>query len=348
MFRDSIPVICYHRINENDSISPAIFEKHLQYLTRAGYNTLAETDVLDHFSGRKRLRGKHVVLTFDDGYQDFYHDAFPLLQKYNAQALVFLIGNHVVSAPDRKPADAPSDYSELHRRASDSDFGGFLSLEQIREIQSSGLVTFGGHTMTHSVSLVSPDITGLYTGERLKWYVGRELALQKGSPLFRISPNLLGPRFIPDPEFVRQVIHLAEHEKLPLPKIEELLGNTPRGVMEDAEDWQRRLEHEIRESKALLEAVLERPVKSFCWPWGLEGSEARGKILEAGYELLFTLSRGSNTRPEDAASLNRFSARRKGGAWLSSRLLVFNNTILASYYDRRYRRQPPSPFLSYY
>jgi len=347
LFHDSIPVICYHRISDSDSISPAVFERHLHYLAGAGYRTLSESELRDHFSGRKQLRGKQVLLTFDDGYQDFFHHAFPLLKKYHAQALVFLIGNHVISDPQRTMADAPADYSLLHRQASAGDLGGFLSLEQIRQLQDSGLVTFGGHTMTHGVSLVSAEITGVYAGEKLKWYAGTQFNLQIGSPLFRMAPNLVGPRFIPNPDFIRQFMQIAAASGRSLPEIEELLQHQTRGAMESDEEWQRRLDHEIVASRTLLEAVLEKPVTSFCWPWGLEGDEARQKALQAGYELLFTLNRGSNTRPADAASLCRFSARRKGGAWLSSRLLVFNNSLLASHYDRKYRRRPPSPYLSY-
>ncbi|MBU2643137.1 polysaccharide deacetylase family protein [bacterium] len=345
MFQDSIPVICYHRIDKSDSISPEIFETHLRYLQKAGYQSIGQMDLRDHLSGAKRLQGKHVLLTFDDGYQDFYHHAYPLLKKYKTRALVFLIGSHVVSDPGRSFPDPPPDYDRLHRMASEKNFSGFLSLEQIREMQASGMVEFGGHTQTHGISLVSSQISGAYAGEQLKWYVPADLNLTEGRPLFQMAPNLYGPRFVPDREFVKRYTQLLNGDGLTAEETAVRLQLLPRGVMEPEADWQQRLQTEIVEARNLLEGMLEQPVISFCWPWGIEGEEARETALVAGYELLFTLQRGSNSRPEDAACIKRFSARRKGAFWLFSRLLVFNNRFLAAYYDRKQRQQ--NPYLPY-
>ncbi len=323
-----------------------MFEAHLRFIRNAGYKTIGQLELRDHLSGAKRLNGKYVLLTFDDGYQDFYHDAYPLLKKHGARALVFLIGNHIVSDPGRSFSDAPSNYDRLHRLAAEKDFGGFLSLEQIREMQTTGLVEFGGHTMTHRVSLVSAEISGAYAGQKLKWYVSEEFNLMKGSPLFRMAPDLFGPRFIPNPVFVSKYIQLVEEGKLSVREVEEHLQTLSRGVIEDDVDWQQRLNSEIVDSKLLLESILDQPVISFCWPWGIEGEDAKKNIEKAGYELSFTLNRGSNSESGDAAAINRFSARRKKGLWLFSRLLVFNNSLLAGYYDGR--RPPPSPYLSYF
>ncbi|MFH2132652.1 MAG: hypothetical protein ABIK68_19900, partial [bacterium] len=165
------------------------------------------------------------------------------------------------------------------------------------------------------------------------------------TPLFQIAPNLYGPRFIPDRDFVKGYTQFSKTEGLTADEIEARLQPVSRGVMEPEADWQQRLKTEIVDARNLLEGMLEQPVISFCWPWGIEGEEARETALAAGYELLFTLQRGSNSRPEDAACIKRFSARRKGAFWLFSRLLVFNNRFLAAYYDRKQRQQ--NPYLPY-
>ena len=51
--------------------------------------TMAELgEVLD---GKRTLPAKPVVLTFDDGYRDFYTDVFPLLKTYGTKATVYVI-----------------------------------------------------------------------------------------------------------------------------------------------------------------------------------------------------------------------------------------------------------------
>jgi peptidoglycan/xylan/chitin deacetylase (PgdA/CDA1 family) len=67
----------------------------------------------------------YVVLTFDDGYRDFYTDVLPILQKYNAKATVYLVYNFL---------DNPN----------------YLYTWQVREIIDSNLVEIGSHTLNHT------------------------------------------------------------------------------------------------------------------------------------------------------------------------------------------------------
>jgi peptidoglycan/xylan/chitin deacetylase (PgdA/CDA1 family) len=71
------------------------------------------------------------MLTFDDGYYNNYHYAFPLLQEYNAKAVIFIIGGHTDIWSENFYEDIQS---------------GHLTWEQIRTMSDSGLVEFGGHT----------------------------------------------------------------------------------------------------------------------------------------------------------------------------------------------------------
>ncbi len=73
---------------------------------------------------------KPVVLTFDDGYQDFYTDAFPLLNRFGYSATVFL--------PTAYIGDAGRPFKGLE----------CLTWGQVRELHQAG-VEFGSHTVTH-------------------------------------------------------------------------------------------------------------------------------------------------------------------------------------------------------
>ncbi len=98
-----VPIIMYHYVREVDktadplgwnlSINPADFEKQLQYLQKQGYVGIHLADLLD-----KKVPEKAVVLTFDDGLEDFYTTALPLLQKYGFTAsnaiITGMVGGH--------------------------------------------------------------------------------------------------------------------------------------------------------------------------------------------------------------------------------------------------------------
>lgn len=131
-----IPIIMYHYVEYvqdiNDfirkrlDISPAVFEKELEALKEARFETYFVRDIPDILRGKKYYARNHsIVLTFDDGYEDFYEVVFPLLKKYNVRGTVYVINDFV----GRK---------------------GFLTREQIVEMSHSGLVEIGAHTMDHA------------------------------------------------------------------------------------------------------------------------------------------------------------------------------------------------------
>ena len=49
----------------------------------------------DALSGQTQLPAKTVILTFDDGYRDFYDNVFPLLKKYQYKATIYIIYNFI-------------------------------------------------------------------------------------------------------------------------------------------------------------------------------------------------------------------------------------------------------------
>lgn len=339
MFKNSIPVICYHRIDKSDPITPDLFESHLRYLKKSGIKSVGLKEMQDHLSGENKISGRCLMLTFDDGYQDFYHNAYPLLKKYEIKAVVFLIADRLVSDSDRKMSVPALSYDEIHTRSFAGNMQGFLSLEQVLEMQESGLVEFGAHTKTHAVVRISSLITDIYRDQKLKWYYRDAQIQQNGNPLFELAPNLVGPEFIPNPEYIEQFTQLAALGGESIPEIESKLTTLTKGVFESRENWFNRITGEIAGAKQILESKTGKPITAFCWPWGIESEEAKELLKDTGYKLLFTLERGSNSNSEDAFNIKRFSARKKGSGWLYSRILVFNSSLLSIFYDRRKRRR---------
>lgn len=97
-------VLAYHRVVEPDqrdgslpemTVSPDMFEENVSYLSR-NYILVGINDYLEK---RTRKRGifchPRVLITFDDGWEDNYSNAFPILHKYGIPALIFLTTRYI-------------------------------------------------------------------------------------------------------------------------------------------------------------------------------------------------------------------------------------------------------------
>ena len=121
-----VPSLMYHGVSDTGwgalelFVRPAELEEHLKYLTENGYTPIWFEDL-----ARVDEIEKPVLLTFDDGYADNYTDLFPLLQKYNVKATIFVIAGTVDYNPNN------------------------LTSAQIKEMSDSGLVSIQSHTQTH-------------------------------------------------------------------------------------------------------------------------------------------------------------------------------------------------------
>lgn len=95
-----IIILGYHRVVKDFThssklsipsllISAQTFRRHLD-LIRKNYCCVSLDEALDMISGRYTPKRDCVALTFDDGYQDFYDVAFPILQEYSMPATLFV------------------------------------------------------------------------------------------------------------------------------------------------------------------------------------------------------------------------------------------------------------------
>jgi peptidoglycan/xylan/chitin deacetylase (PgdA/CDA1 family) len=111
-----LPVLMYHNISENLadglSIPVAKLEQQFLYLRNKGYQTIFFRELASLISTGQKLPRKTLVITFDDAYESFFYFAFPLMEKYNIKATVFIPvgymgknnlwdkGNNPVMSPD--------------------------------------------------------------------------------------------------------------------------------------------------------------------------------------------------------------------------------------------------------
>lgn len=125
-----IPVIGYHSIGYDPTgknplvVSPEKLKEQLQKLVEKGYTTLTMEQVENYLINNQPIPAKSVLLTFDDGYEDNYTNAFPILKEFNMNATIFVIPGYL-------------------------DGGVYLSRDQVKEMSDSGLIDIESHTYSH-------------------------------------------------------------------------------------------------------------------------------------------------------------------------------------------------------
>lgn len=127
----TLPILCYHQFTHDDRASHQLelaardFERQLQYLAENGYQTLAMADIEAILARGEPIPDKAVALTIDDGYRSVYDVAWPLLQRYEARATLFIYPDFIGG-------------------------GKALSWAQLREMTASGLIEVQSHGASHA------------------------------------------------------------------------------------------------------------------------------------------------------------------------------------------------------
>ncbi len=231
-----VPILMFHYVenvhDRGDTIRislntpPAMLESEIKTLAEAGYTFMTNDELFQVMAGEKHLPRNPILLTFDDGYRDFYTDAYPILKKYHAKATEYVVAGFL---------NRPNN----------------LLTDQLLEIAVDGLVEIGAHTVYH-------------------------LSL-KGLPA--------------------QTVH-----------------------------------DEVFQSKAMLEALIHKPVVSFAYPYGAFDAQAVRIVKEAGFHSAASTVSGIDQLKENRFSLYRLRPGGRTGPALLGWLQQEKNTTHALSY----------------
>lgn len=145
--KNEIVILMYHRVNDSInkelSVKEKNFKRQMEYLKKKKYQVISMDEAERKIKNRD-IRGKTIVLTFDDGYEDFYTNSFPVLKKHGYPSIVYIVPGYIGTAKVF-PWDKDIGESRL------------MDWAQILELYKSGLVDFGSHTQNHR-NLDTPDI----------------------------------------------------------------------------------------------------------------------------------------------------------------------------------------------
>ncbi len=134
-----IPILMYHSVSDSADngkhpyyqtvTTPEAFARQMQFLHRNGYSVL-DLDRAVRYMEAPDPAVRPVVITFDDGFRDFHRNAFPLLNRYDFTATMYLPTAYIGSAAKQ--------------------FKGVecMTWDEVRELRREG-IDFGSHTVTH-------------------------------------------------------------------------------------------------------------------------------------------------------------------------------------------------------
>lgn len=140
---NQLAVMMYHRVGSRTGapidIPLACFHRQLDYLET--HYRVVSLDVAVRAISKGEIQRSMVVLTFDDGYYDFYTNVLPILQRRNLPAVLY-VATEFVETGRKFSADARFTGPGWERIRP-------LRWAELEEIASVNLVTIGAHTHTH-------------------------------------------------------------------------------------------------------------------------------------------------------------------------------------------------------
>ena len=123
------PILLYHHISGEvtDSryrVSIPAFRAQMQALDEQGYTAITISMLVEALINGGELPEKPIVITFDDGHQSVYDNAFPIMQEYGFPGVFYIVANRIYDIPD------------------------FVNIDQISTLVNAGW-EIGSHGYTH-------------------------------------------------------------------------------------------------------------------------------------------------------------------------------------------------------
>jgi len=278
-FSGQVPVFYYHQVDAD------VFRAHLAYLKRNGYFTLTADEHSQLLRERKKIDAKAVILTFDDGLEDLYTVAYPLLKSYGFKAVAFII---------------PEWMGRI----------GIITWNQAAEMHASGVIDIQSHSLSHMSIFTSEEVIDFFRGPNKTsppWELpvvrrdgkDRQINLSDlGAPIFSYASRLSdSKRYFPDQNMEwacidavsqcrgKQVFDAKDWRPKLLKIIQQYRANNGSGRYEYDDEQENAIKRELTLSRSLIEERLSgKGVRHFAFPWSQIGNVATRLLAECGYQ----------------------------------------------------------------
>ncbi len=313
------------------------FERKLTAIKAAGFSTVFWDDLYHYMEGSRTLPDNSILLTFDDGYLDNWVLAYPILKRLGMKATIFVTADFVDPSGTVRPN--LDDVQAGRCRREDLQIAGFLSWNEMRELESSGFIDIQSHAMTHTWYFTSPRIVDFHAPEErtpypwLMWNArpdrkpfylteDQRAFVPWGHPVFEHEKSLVARRFFPEPRGIDDITsHVAHNggaayfeerdwrDRLMHLLAHEGLGEEFPGRFETGDERESRVRKELLTSKRVLESELGKRVEFLCWPGGGNDDTARRIAREVGYKA-WTLASSEKAEKRNLPGTDPTSIRR--------------------------------------
>lgn len=331
----------------SDSVST--FEKTLRYLKKHNYQTITLRELYDWKQRGKDDDVKRVLIHFDDGFLDNFTVAYPMLKKYGFKASVFVSPEFV----DPRPIIRETQYENMMagRPVDESNVWGYMSWEELRKVDSEGIIDVQAHAMTHTwYPCESRFVDWHHPNDSYYWLAWnaepqnkpywltsyRETTVPLGYPVFKYSKAMSEKQFFPSRAVIDDSIQFyKEHEaECTGEKKNEMIEQFRQrlserfkdglGIFETDQEFEQRIRTELIESKKIIEEQLHKKIEFLVWPGGAVSDTAYRIAEEAGYLAWSRKGKPYNELTDDLREIYRL------GGW--SGIRVRNRSVDAIEY----------------
>jgi peptidoglycan/xylan/chitin deacetylase (PgdA/CDA1 family) len=288
---NNLLVLTYHRISDKPELEDPLkvsmdtFERQIFFL-KQNYNIISAEQLLDLLKNGDPYPDNACLITFDDGWQDNYTHAYPMLKKYDVPALIFLSTDYIGT-------NQTFWHEQLKHLLENMSLN--ASLEMLKGFRHK----WAGQTIEHMEGILKA------IGRRRKLLINDFIIYLKNSASDKVD------QLIDELRPLSNISDSGNSSMLSWEQVEEMSGNNisfgshTKGHAILTQISKRQMVEELIGSKEIIEDKLSKPVYFLSYPNGYYNEEAVQIARDAGYLACFTCLAGRNTRNTNSLELKR-------------------------------------------
>ena len=292
--RGKVLILMYHRFSnqeDGETTSAQAFREQLTYLT-SHYRIVPLSYIAALIEGGETIPPGLAVITIDDGYQDVYKVAYPILRQFQAPATIFVVTDFIEEKAWLWTDKLRFITQQTQSRRLEVEFNNLLIRIELDDYSSR-------RKAAHYINALlkkQPD--------KLKEQAILKIAASLGIDL----PAQATEEFQP--------LTWDEVRQLDAAGIEIGSHTVSHPILTQVDKQQ--LRYELHESKLHLEARLRRNVDLFCYPNGDCNKDVAREVKRAGYGCAVTTNYGLNHSEIELLQLRRIAAENNFSRFLQS------------------------------
>ena len=296
-----VPVFMYHTVGRPHptwlwrflTLEFEKFDQQMATLKRMGCHSVTLDELYDYMANGTPLPNNPFVLTFDDGYLDSWVTVAPILKKYGFRGTVYMNTEFVDPVEENRPT--LEDVWGGNASLDELKWDGFLSWNEMRKLETDGVLDIQSHAMSHAWYFESPELVDFqHPDDPYVWmhwnkhldkkhsYLTDDIESFKeyGAPIYKHGKSLAVRRYFPNENIHNKLVEFVTGSgrkhffkqrdwKQKLENLHaRLLKQYGDGRYETDQEYQDRIDYELIKSKELLESKLNKKIDFFCWPGG--------------------------------------------------------------------------------